>query len=290
MLAHEVSDYNDIYVLQNGSEREMWFRKKKDFFLQSRIDTTKPDSLVLVYSRMLMASLLLQPDPKRVLIIGLGGAAVSNFLARWYPEAVIDVVEIDPKVIEASRKFFGLKETQNYRVHQEDGRRFVHAALEGKPYDMIYLDAFKSGSIPFHLKTVEFYEELSRLLVPGGVVGSNLYGKSNTLKPSDWKTFAELFGQIYCFEDKDNVATVLLATDREKIWTVGDFHLAAQEYLFPLPFSMIDIAKTYQPGIFESDSGGVFKDDFSKDEFDRAVEKNNLDKTQVRLYPIKNLD
>jgi hypothetical protein len=32
VLAREKSDYNDIYVIQNGADREMWFRKKNDFF------------------------------------------------------------------------------------------------------------------------------------------------------------------------------------------------------------------------------------------------------------------
>ncbi|KMP12248.1 hypothetical protein UZ36_01430 [Candidatus Nitromaritima sp. SCGC AAA799-C22] len=290
VLARERTDYNDIYVLQNGAEREMWFRKKNDFFLQSRINTKEPDSLVLIYSKMLMATLLLQPAPKRILMIGLGGAAVSNFLARWYPETVIDVVEIDPKVIEASRKFFYLNETSNYRVHQEDGRRFVCEAQGGEPYDLIYLDAFKSGSIPFHLKTVEFYRGVFRILAHGGVVSSNLYGKSNTLKPSDWKTFAALFRQIYCFEDNDNVATVLLATDREETWGIGDFKQAAKNFLFPLPFSLADIAETYRVGKFENGKGGTFQDDFSEEEFDRAIEKNNLDDTMYRPYPIKNLE
>ena len=36
ILIRKKSDYNDIYVMQKGSKREMWFRKKNDFF------STKP--------------------------------------------------------------------------------------------------------------------------------------------------------------------------------------------------------------------------------------------------------
>ena len=102
ILVREKSDYNDIYVMQKGSNREMWFRKKNDFFLQSRIDINKLDTLILVNTKLLISALLLQPTPRRILMIGLGGCAVSNFLSRLYPQATIDVVEIDQKVIEST--------------------------------------------------------------------------------------------------------------------------------------------------------------------------------------------
>ena len=288
ILAREKSDYNDIYVMQKGSKREMWFRKKNDFFLQSRIDINKLGTLVLVNTKLLISALLLQPAPRSILMIGLGGCAVSNFLSRLYPQATIDVVEIDQKVIDISKKFFYLNETLNYKVHHDDGRRFVRKMSGRKTYDLIYLDAFKSGSIPFHLKTIQFYEDVSRVLSSGGVVGSNLYGKSNLLKPNDWKTFSSEFNRIYCFEDHGRRATVLFATNRAETWDIRHFIQAAKKFPLSLPFSMIDMAKTYRAGKLEQGGGTVFEDNFTKDEFDRTIEKNNLDHTKSILYPIKN--
>ncbi|SVE08048.1 uncharacterized protein METZ01_LOCUS460902, partial [marine metagenome] len=251
---------NEIYVTQNGAEREMWFLKKNNFFLQSRININELDTLVLIYSKMMIAALLLQPAPRRILVLGLGGCALSNFLARLYPQAFIDVVEIDRKVIDIAKNFFFLNETPNYRVHHKDGRRFVQDASDKKPYDLIYLDAFKSGSIPFHLKTIQFYKDVARVLSPEGVLGSNLYGKSNNLKHNDWKTFSVQFKRVYCFEDHDNVATVLFATDRDEIWAMSDFDQAAKKFHPPLPFSLTDIASTYRAGKFENDHGNMFED------------------------------
>ena len=288
ILAHEKSEYNEIYVTQNGAEREMWFRKKKDFFLQSRININELDTLILIYSKIMVAALLLQPVPRRILMLGLGGCAVSNFLSSLYPRAVIDVVEVDRKVIDIAKNFFYLNETSNYRVHHKDGRRFVQDASSREPYDLIYLDAFKSGSIPFHLKTVQFYQDLVRILSPEGVVGSNLYGKSNTLKHSDWKTFSVQFKRVYCFEDYNNVATVLFATDRKETLTMSDFAQAAKKFHSPLPFSLTEIAATYRAGKFENDNGDVFEDDFPREQLGRTIEKNNLDDAQYHPYPIKN--
>lgn len=290
ILVQEKSDYNDIYVMQKGSKREMWFRKKNDFFLQSRIDINKLDTLILVNTKLLISALLLQPAPRSILMIGLGGCAVSNFLSRLYPQAIIDVVEIDQKVIDISKKFFYLNETLNYKVHHDDGRRFVRKMLERKTYDLIYLDAFKSGSVPFHLKTIQFYKDVNRVLSSGGVVGSNLYGKSNLLKPNDWKTFSGEFNKIYCFEDHDRRATVLFATNRVETWGMSHFIKAAKQFPLSLPFSLVDMAKTYRAEKLEKDNGTVFEDDFTKDEFDRTIEKNNLDRTKSILYPIKNFE
>ena len=287
ILVRKKSDYNDIYVMQKGPKREMWFRKKNDFFLQSRIDINKLDTLILVNTRLLISALLLQTAPRRILMIGLGGCAVSNFLSRLYPQAVIDVVEIDQKVIDVSRKFFYLKETFNYKVYHDDGRRFVQKMSGKKKYDLIYLDAFKSGSIPFHLKTIQFYEDIIQVLSQRGVVGSNLYGKSNLLKPNDWKTFSRKFNRIYCFEDCDSIATVLLATNRIETWNIVDFIRAAKQFPLSLPFSLVDIARSYRLGM-EKDNGAMFEDNFTKDEFDRMVEKNNLDSIETILYPIRN--
>ena len=290
IIVREKSDYNDIYVMQKGSKREMWFRKKNNFFLQSCIDVNKLDKLILVNTKLMISALLLQPTPKRILMIGLGGCAVSNFLSFLYPQVIIDVVEIDQKVIDISKNFFFLNETSNYKVHHDDGRQFIRKMSNEKTYDLIYLDAFKSGSIPFHLKTIQFYEDVNRVLSPGGVVGSNLYGKSNLLKPNDWKTFSAKFNRIYCFEDYDCKATVLFATNRAETWNISHFIQAAKKFPLSLPFSMIDMAKTYRAGKLEEDSGTVFEDNFTKDEFDRTIEKNNLDHTKSILYPIKNFE
>jgi len=175
-------------------------------------------------------------------------------------------------------------------VYQDDGRRFIRKMSGRKTYDLIYLDAFKSGSIPFHLKTIQFYEDVNRVLSSGGVVGSNLYGKSNLMKPNDWKTFSREFNRIYCFEDNDRKSTVLFATNRVENWGMSHFIQAAKQFPLLLPFSLVDVAKTYRPEKLEKDNGTVFEDNFAKNEFNRTIEKNNLDHTRSIPYPIKNFE
>ena len=289
VLARERTQYNDIYVIQKDDYRELWFKGNGDYFLQSRVNIEQPNQLALVYSNMMMASLLFCPKPRRLLMIGLGGAAVTNFLNEQFPNLHIDIVEIDLKVIEVSKKYFFLRESNRYRVFEEDGRVFIQKRKGQEPYDWIILDAFKSGSIPYHLKTCEFYKEIHTILKPDGIVGSNLYGKGNSLKPRDTKTFMSIFPNIYCFEDDERVATVLIANGGER-WSEEKINeRAAISNKMPEPFSMQEVAKTYRPGKFVKESAARFDDYFSDKGFMHDVEIENRSSVNARRYPIKNI-
>ena len=289
IIARERSAYNDIYVIRNGEYRELWFKGNGDYFLQSRVDIRKKKQLALVYSNMMMASLLFCPKPRRLLMIGLGGGSVTNFLSSWLPDLKIDVVEIDEKVIEVSKKYFFLQESDRYRIIQGDGRIFVKNRKGQDQYDWIILDAFKSGSIPYHLKTHEFYKEIRAILKPNGVIGSNLYGKGNSLKPRDIKTFLSVFPNIYCFEDAERVATVLIANDGPR-WSKEKIHETAKTFnKMPEPFLMTEVVENYRAGKFLEDSALRFDDHFSDKGFLHDVNKENLQNVKSRRYPIKNI-
>ncbi|MFQ5481358.1 MAG: spermidine synthase [Nitrospinaceae bacterium] len=292
VLARTRTPYNDILVTQFGLLLEMWFLGEGQFFLQSRVDVEDPRSLQLVYSRMILAALLFRPRPRRVLIIGLGGGAVSNWLHAGFPQAEIDVVEIDPQVIRFARKYFFVQEAPGYRIHQQDGRVFVAEQLKrGVAYDIIFLDAFKSGSIPYHLKTAEFYQNLRAVLSAEGVAASNLYGKSNKLKPRDRETFLSIFPQVYLFEDTDKVATVSIATQQQVRWTHDQFR--RQGAAFPSPpgmsLPMESVAASLQEPQRHAQGGRVFRDDFPAGKFAGAVERHNLQRGASPPYPISNV-
>lgn len=292
VLTRVRSSYNDIFILQAGDHREMWFRGDSGFFLQSRIDITRPLMPVLVYSQMALAALLFRPPPQTILIIGLGGGVLPNCLKACFPEAWIDIVEMDPKVIHLARKYFFLEETERVRTYAEDGRVFLDRCAHGR-YDLVFLDAFKSGSVPFHLKTRQFYQSIRRVMAPGGVVVSNLYGRSNSLKPSDEKTFAHVFPQLYFFEDSNRVATLLVATLAEQRLTRKTLEQAARDFQPPgvLHLSMPKIIKTLLQKLPSAPAGRVFEDDFRPGQGRETFEKNNRDHpTAVRSYPIKNIN
>ncbi len=138
-----------------------------------------PVRLTLPYSQMMMAALSLHPAPRRGLILGHGGGSLAKWLARHWPRLELDVVEMDPMVVNAAERFFGYRAPGNHHVHVEDARVFLTRAAAR--YDIIWMDVFTRHQIPFHLTTTEFFAELKRRLTPAGVVAVNLASSDSPL-------------------------------------------------------------------------------------------------------------
>lgn len=170
LLLESDSFYNHIQVAEDGITRYMDF----DNLRQSAMLLEDPWELRLRYTRFLAVALALKPDPKRALILGLGGGSFPKRLHRDFPQLVVDVVDIDPQVLAIAKRYFQVPEDARMRLHAKDGRRFVLETDDR--YDLIFLDAYNSDTIPFHLTTKEFYRELEARLAPGGMIVSNIIG------------------------------------------------------------------------------------------------------------------
>src|SRR5436305_7449085 len=107
-IAHVESEYNDIYVRKRRSELTLSFQLKGWDYTESVTNLRDPDELVLRYAQVMTTAVLYPAEPKKVLMIGLGGGSISTYLGRFMPETAIDTIEIDRRVIEAAKKYFGL--------------------------------------------------------------------------------------------------------------------------------------------------------------------------------------
>lgn len=163
---------------------------------QSVVKLGDPDHLELPYARTILVSLAFCDSPQRVLIVGLGGGTIPMVLRKHYPELTIDVVEIDPVVVDVARKFFGFREDEKMRVYVDDGRRFIERRRQ--LYDIIFLDAFSADSVPYHLATQEFLEAAGRATTPRGIIVGNIWSRSsNALYDSMIRTYQEVFDELY---------------------------------------------------------------------------------------------
>jgi spermidine synthase len=178
---------------------------------QSSMILSNPTALGLAYLRTLMASFPLHKNPKNVLILGLGGAAIPKFLAEHYPDIQVDIVEIDPDVVKVAQQYFQFKPTPSMKVYAIDGRLFLKQV--DKKYDLIILDAYASDSIPFHLTTVEFFNLVKERLAPDGVIAANLWEYFvNRYFLAELKTVRSVFPRTYLFSTPDPASKVLFAT------------------------------------------------------------------------------
>lgn len=180
---------------------------------QSVVKLGDPDHIELAYARSILVALAVCERPERMLVVGLGGGTLPSLLHQHYPQAAIDVVDIDPGVVEVAGRFFGFHTDQRLRVHVCDGRQFIEEARQ--PYDIIFLDAFGSSSIPRHLTTREFLEAVRNALRPTGVVAANIWGPgANSLYHSMIRTYQEAFGSLLVLRVPASTNEILLAQPR----------------------------------------------------------------------------
>lgn len=185
--------YNSLTVERRGTLVELRARSRRGEFYESVVDVADPLTLQLQYSRSVYAAAFFQPEPKRALIIGLGGAGVHRLFAHAYPDAVLQTVELDPKVYELTQSHLEFKPTSKTPVAIADGRVFVKR--DTTKYDWILLDAFRGGYVPEHLKTEEFLRECAARLTEQGVFINNLH-EGTELFYADIKTMQKVFAQV----------------------------------------------------------------------------------------------
>jgi len=197
LLHSQRSLYREVLVYQDGNERCMCFTRDCRIGRQTCMDLRRPERFVMNYPRMMMAALFAKPQPRSVLIIGLGGGTLPRAIAQTVPTAQIDVVEIDPAVIEVANKYFSFTPGKQTQVTEVDGRVFVKRALRmQRRYDLIMLDAFDHEYIPEHLLTEEFLREVQGLLEPGGVLAANTFSGSR-LYDHESVTYSAVFGTYF---------------------------------------------------------------------------------------------
>jgi len=197
LLHTEPSDFAPVVVFEQYGERCMNFVEMEGEGRQTCFQLDDPDKLVFEYTRMMVSALFAQPDPKTILIIGLGGATLPIALHKMLPEALIDSVEIDPAVVRVAKQYFAYETGPRQRVFVEDGREFVERAhREGRRYDMVMLDAFDVDYIPPQLLTLEFLETVKAILEPGGFMVTNSFAQSS-MYARESATYAAVFGEFF---------------------------------------------------------------------------------------------
>ena len=213
VLHREQSLYHTILVVAEPTRLCLKFSVRDNTRNQSCVDPHDPKRMVFGYTRMMMAALLVVPEPQTVLMAGLGGGTLATALAELLPDVQIDVVEIDPAVVEAARAYFDFQETERVRIHIRDARVFVKRALQrGRQYDLVILDAYSGDYIPEHLMTAEFLDETRRLLAPGGAVAANTFATSR-LYDHESETYRLVFGEFFNLRVSTSNNRVILATN-----------------------------------------------------------------------------
>lgn len=271
LLEEVESDYNTITIKQKGEYITMSFQRNQAGHIESKINLLNEFELPLSYSQLMQAGLLYQTNPKSLLMVGLGGGSISTYLKSYFPELKITGVELDADVINLSKKYFNLKEDSALNIINEDGRLFL--SHTDKSYDLIMLDAYKGGYIPFHLCTDEFYKLVNKHLNKTGLVVLNLHRGSklfNELLFTLNNTFKYI--DLYASKTKGNVVAV--AYNQKQLKNESLAHRAdSLQHAYNFYHSIIDVYKhKVDTNIKE---GELLTDDFSPVNFLHAIKEYN---------------
>ncbi|MCU0543083.1 MAG: fused MFS/spermidine synthase [Oscillatoriaceae cyanobacterium Prado104] len=179
---------------------------------QSIFDLNNPLSLIFPYARSMMLALIWQSQPKNIYVIGFGGGSIPRFLHHYFPDAIIECADIDPTVVSAAQKFFGIQLDDRLKVAIQDGREYLADRVATAKYDIIIVDAgFGSGYMPYRLVTQEFYQLCKSRLLNSGVLVVHLFHKQD-FNAAAVKTLQSVFAQIYtCNLAEGN--SIAIATD-----------------------------------------------------------------------------
>jgi len=155
-------------------------------------------------------------EVESLLVIGLATGTIPRQYTTVYGEIPIDGVEIDPKIIEAGEQFFGMNndEMPNLTSYAQDGRYILNQL--DKQYTVIGIDAYRPPYIPWHLTTVEFFQEVKDHLTEDGVMVINV-GRTDTDRrfvDALTNTLSYVYPSIHAMDVPYSFNTILVATNQ----------------------------------------------------------------------------
>lgn len=269
------SPYNHIVIAESDDFRTMYFVVDGTHYIESRLDRRRPQALDLDYTRTMMAGFLVRPQIRRLLMIGMGGGTLSNYLFHAIPGLEVDAVDIDAEVVRLARKHFEVPDDPRYRTHAADGRLFVDQAPAAQRWDMIILDAFRGVFVPFHLKTREYYTSLLARLDPNGVVVANLHN-ATPMYPHDRVTFEAVFSTGYAFLAESSRQTTYVASASAQPLGAYELRANARAVRDRFDFDVLGLAARWYLGRDYDPEAAVLRDDFPEGATPKGAERHNV--------------
>lgn len=109
---------------------------------------------------------------KNVLFLGVAGGTAIKQLVTVYPALHVTGVDLDPAVLDVAKRYFGLGGEARVNLVADDARWFL--ANSRDRYDMIAIDLYVTGHIPFFATTEEFFRLVRDHLTDDGILMMNV--------------------------------------------------------------------------------------------------------------------
>ncbi|MBN1120856.1 MAG: fused MFS/spermidine synthase [Anaerolineae bacterium] len=150
-------------------------------------------------------------DVTSMAMVGLAAGTVPKQYTQVFGPIPVDGIEIDPDIVQAGRDYFDMDEP-NLNVIVQDGRYAL--AASDKTYDVVGVDAYRLPYIPWHLTTVEFFQEIREHLSERGVLAINV-GRTvddRRLIEAFSATLGQVFPSVHVIDVPHTCNSILVAT------------------------------------------------------------------------------
>ena len=198
------------YCIRVSSEREADGHEYRvlslDRLIHSYNALDDPTRLYYPYVRIYAALTAYQAERSphlRALFVGGGGYTMPRYMEKVYPDAVLEVAEIDPGVTFTASEMLGLSPTTRVVTYNRDAREVVAGKQGGTPYDLVFGDAFNDYQVPYHLSTREFAQSVRSLLTPDGLYLALVIDRmrGGRFMASVVRTLQDVFPHVYVLSD-----------------------------------------------------------------------------------------
>jgi spermidine synthase len=240
ILYDQASGPHQIRIIKHAGQIHFYFVDPASGALDgpmSRIELDRPLRLLAEYTQAAMLTLLWQPAPQRICMLGLAGGRLSLLFYHIFAHVTIDNVDVDRSAAQIATTYFGLTFDARQRLVVQDARAYLYKLEPGVAYDILVMDAFgDAGEDLDHLATAQFYQECRARLAPGAVLCANML-KSDQRFFEKIKTFLASFRYVLVSEHKRSL--VLFGCDQKKLAAAEIVQKAAllqQRHGFEFPF------------------------------------------------------
>jgi spermidine synthase len=202
------TEYSHLTIFEPNDPktgRKLQAMANDPFFVQSAVFLDS-DDLVFEYGKHFHLAKFYKPDLANSLMIGGAAFAFPRDYLRKYPDASIDVVEIDPGMTQIARDYFRFRDDPRMKIIHQDARVFLNSHQSGQ-YDAIFMDAFGTlFSVPYQLTTIEAATAMRNSLVDDGVlvanIGAALEGPADQFLRAELTTWRAVFEEVKVFKVK----------------------------------------------------------------------------------------
>ncbi|MDX1917011.1 MAG: fused MFS/spermidine synthase, partial [Rickettsiaceae bacterium] len=222
------SNNKTIWIYDQNDQRCLTFQNP--YFTKNKQTCIYRDSLhkpVFKYFKMILSGLYIQSEPKKALVLGLGGGGIVHSLKFLFPDLHIDIVELDSAIIKISKEYFYIQESDKLKLYNQNALDYATYANRQKlQYDFIISDTFDEKYIPKELLTENYILKLKSLLTEKGVLVVNTFRSSVTYK-METDLVLNCFGEFYNLVDANRI---IIASKQRPLPSISEIENKAKKW------------------------------------------------------------